>query len=70
MSTLFTGETIKDETGKRIARAIEDIAAGIDRKKKICYGFHIDSSESDPEACVTYVEDSRGYTPAGNTYDS
>ena len=69
MSTVFTGETIKDETGKRIARAIEDIAAGIDRKKKICYGFHIDSSESDPEACVTYVEDSRGYIPAGNTYD-
>lgn len=28
------------------------------------YGFHIDSSESDPSACVTYLADAAGMTPA------
>lgn len=30
----------------------------------IIYGFHINSSESDPSACVTYLEDAVGMTPA------
>ena len=28
------------------------------------YGFHIDPTESDPDACVTYLEDAIGMTPA------
>ena len=28
------------------------------------YGFHIDPTESDPSACVTYLEDAIGMTPA------
>lgn len=28
------------------------------------YGFHIDSSESDPSDCVTYLADATGFTPA------
>ena len=28
------------------------------------YGFHVDPTESDPSACVTYVEDAIGMTPA------
>ena len=27
------------------------------------YGFHIDSNDSDPEDCVTYLEDAAGFTP-------
>lgn len=33
-------------------------------EKPIIYGFHIDSSESNPSACVTYLEDAVGMTPA------
>ena len=32
------------------------------------YGFHIDSSESDPSACVTYLEYAIGMTPAFMDY--
>ena len=32
------------------------------------YGFHIDSSESDPSACVTYLADAVGATPAAMDY--
>jgi len=28
------------------------------------YGFHVDPTESDPDACVTYLEDAIGMTPA------
>jgi hypothetical protein len=28
------------------------------------YGYHIDPTESDPDACVTYLEDAIGMTPA------
>lgn len=33
-------------------------------EKPVIYGIHIDSSESDPSACVTYLEDAVGMTPA------
>jgi len=32
--------------------------------EKTRYGFHIDSNEADPSACVTYLADSIGMTPA------
>ena len=34
------------------------------KKSGIIYGFHINSSESDPAAAVTYLEDAIGMTPA------
>ena len=34
------------------------------------YGFHIDSNESDPYACVTYLEDAKGKTPAHMNYST
>lgn len=34
------------------------------------YGFHIDSSESDPDACVTYLDDAVGMTPAHMDYST
>ena len=32
------------------------------------YGFHIDSNDSDPEDCVTYLEDAAGFTPCYMDY--
>ena len=32
--------------------------------EKIVYGFHVDSTESDPDDCVTYLEDSIGFNPS------
>jgi hypothetical protein len=32
------------------------------------YGFRIDSTEADPTACVTYIEDARGMSPAFMDY--
>jgi hypothetical protein len=36
--------------------------------KKICYGFHIDSAETDADDAVTYLEDAVGMTPAYMDY--
>ena len=32
------------------------------------YGFHIDSNDSDPEDCITYLEDAAGFTPCYMDY--
>lgn len=47
-------------------REIRDILGG--RATGTVYGFHIDSSESDPSACVTYLADAVGATPAYMDY--
>ena len=36
----------------------------MDPNKAIIYGFHIDPDESDPSACVTYLEDAVNMVPA------
>ena len=36
----------------------------MDPNKPIIYGFHINPNESDPSACVSYVEDAVNMTPA------
>lgn len=45
-----------------------DVNGRLERLEKgvlsVIYGFHIDSSESDPSACVTYLSDAVGMTPA------
>lgn len=50
---------------------LEEFATDIDtiQSQKI-YGFHIDSSKSDPSNAVTYLEDAVGKTPAGMNYTS
>ena len=62
---------INNPLGKEIANIQSDIAKC---KNGVMYGFHIDGSESDPEAAVTYVADAIGATPAkmnftNNTFD-
>lgn len=59
-----------DDTGKQInerLREIRDVLANPSQAGTI-YGFHIDGSESDPEACVTYLMDAVGMTPAYMDY--
>lgn len=61
-------EVNTQDTATRTLQSLEvngvnyKVHSGID--KPIIYGFHINSSESDPSACVTYLEDAIGMTPA------
>lgn len=50
---------------------LEEFATDIDtiQSQKI-YGFHINSSVSDPSNAVTYLEDAVGKTPAGMNYST
>ena len=38
------------------------------KKAPVCYAFHIDGSESDPAANITYLEEAVGMTPAHMDY--
>ena len=50
---------------------LEDFSSLIsDLSTSHVYGFHIDSSKSDPTAAVTYLEDAVGKTPAGMNYST
>lgn len=57
-----TQNSIKWKTGKGFADAVDSIW------NTTIYGFHIDSSESDPSAAVTYLADAVGATPAHMDY--
>lgn len=54
--------TIEWKSGKGFADAVDSIW------NTTIYGFHIDSSESDPSAAVTYLENAVGATPAHMDY--
>lgn len=80
MATL-TNPVMLDDTGKQIATKIDNMADSLtnvltDISNKIkfrsytLYGFHINGNESDPEAAVTYLEDSIGMTPAKMNYST
>ena len=57
--------------GNQIAEGLRDIANAISGKKTgTIYGFHINGSESDPEAAVTYLADAVGMNPAGMSFSS
>jgi len=60
----------KDVTGARIVDALRDINETLGGKPSVgvVYGFHIDGSESDPSAKVTYVGDCAGFSPAYMDY--
>lgn len=55
---------------KGISDEMVSVIMGHDCRKDFVkiYGFHIDSEESDPYACVTYLEDAVGMTPAHMNY--
>ena len=53
---------------QRIAQGVEAIAST--RPNYHLYAFHIDSTESDPEDCITYLEDAVGMTPAKMDYQN
>ncbi len=53
-----------DSTLKIVASELSQIKTILGRGSHVLYGFHVDPSESDPEARVTYLEDAVGMTPA------
>lgn len=55
--------TYKGEESKTRAVLREIRNALMPREAGTIYGFHIDSSEGDPAACVTYLADAVGMTP-------
>lgn len=59
-------DIISDTTGKKIVDAINCLNRTF--KTDTVYGFHIDSSEADPSAAVTYLRDAVGMTPAHMDY--
>ena len=67
MSTI-TRPPLLDTTGQVIAERLTEIRDRISGSSGTIYGFHIDSSESDPEDAVTYLKDAAGMTPAYMDY--
>ena len=60
---------VVDENLSKIEERLRDIRNVLSTGKAgICYGFHIDGSESDPAAAVTYIADAIGMTPAKMDY--
>ncbi len=61
-----------DESLQDVVSALTDIEESIGTGGLLVggtiYGFHMDSSESDPYACVTYLKDAVGMTPAAMNY--
>ena len=57
--------TFKNEQSKTRAALREIRNALLPRETGKVYGFHIDSTESDPAAAVTYLMDAVGMTPVG-----
>lgn len=56
-------------TGDGLEEFPTDIAS-IPTQTTTIYGFHIDSSVSDPSSAVTYLENAVGMTPAGMNYST
>ena len=62
-------QLVVDQNLERIEERLRDIRNVLSTGKAgIIYGFHIDSSESDPAAAVTYIADAIGMTPAKMDY--
>lgn len=73
----YRGQTIlsmNDSARKAIKTAGKycdaDLTVRYVRPQFQVFGFHIDSSNSDPYACVTYLEDAVGMTPAHMDFSS
>ena len=64
-----TKPVMLDDTGRAINERLMEIRNVIaNGGKGVIYGFHIDQTESDPAAAVTYLADAIGLTPAGMDY--
>ena len=62
---------VTHDDGLDIVEKLEGIRQALaPTKSGTIYGFHIDSSESDPAAAVTYVGDAVGMTPAAMNFSS
>lgn len=62
--TEITEPVVLDRTGQKAVEILRDIRNALMQKGiGTIYGFHIDSSEGDPAACVTYLADAVGMTP-------
>lgn len=59
---------VLDSTANAIKDAILRVASAINPKQGTIYGFHVNSNEADPSACITYLEDAVGMTPAHMNY--
>ena len=69
----FTGD-VKIKGGKPVLTVAQSLTPaeqlqarlniGIANEKRVCYGFHVNGSESNPENMITYVADAVGMTPA------
>ena len=55
-------KVIKNKTGQSINERLREIRNVLadSAEKGVIYGFHIDSTESDPEDCITYLKDAVG----------
>ena len=57
--------------GQNIADALHEIKNVLSNKGgTTVYGFHVNSNESDPPACVTYLRDAVGMTPAKMDFEN
>ena len=69
MSTLTDAQKVmRNDTGKAIAEAIQQVAGAISRSGGVVYGFHIDNAESEPYEKVSYLADAVGMVPAYMDY--
>lgn len=68
--TAITEPVVLDRTMQNIGETMKDIRNILSdgTPKRIIYGFRINSSESDPEDAVTYLQDAVGMTPAHMDY--
>lgn len=66
----ITKPVMLDETGRKIADRLREIRNIMKKEGStgVVFGFHIDSSESDPAEAVTYIGDAVGMTPASMNY--
>lgn len=67
---VLTNDVFRSEQSKMRANLQEIRDALMGKEKGVIYGFHVDSSESDTSATVTYLEDAVGMTPAKMDFTS
>lgn len=64
----------KSYTDTALAPKIDKIelknSAVKDSYRNVIYGFRVDNTEADPSACVTYLADAKGMTPARMDYQN
>lgn len=67
--SLTNAQRLDGQETRQVLREIRDVIAK-GQPGGTVYGFHIDSTESDPSAAVTYLADAAGMTPARMDFTS